>query len=267
MGRKLLVNSSMGCKANVLFAIFFTVSAASAQTTLTVVSAASGSAVVSPDALVSAFGSGLTNQTLTASVLPLPTELGGISVQVSDGAGVSRAAGILFVSPSQVNFVMPAGEPSGTATILVSSGSNLIARGTAQIQAVAPALFAASGTGKGVAAATAVRLIGGPGGPTSVFPVFLCDAPVSCQPVSLNVGIDTPTTIEFFGTGIRGGSNVTATIGGQTVPVAFAGAQGQFPGLDQVNLPLLLSLRGAGLADVVVTVDGQPSNPVQILIQ
>jgi uncharacterized protein (TIGR03437 family) len=47
-------------------------------------------------------------------------------------------------------------------------------------------------------------------------------------------------------------------------PVLYAGPQPQFPGLDQVNVPLSLSLRGAGVVNVTVTVDGVTSNPVKI---
>jgi uncharacterized protein (TIGR03437 family) len=51
------------------------------------------------------------------------------------------------------------------------------------------------------------------------------------------------------------------------MPVQYAGPQPTFPGLDQVNIPLQLSLRGAGLVNVVVNVDGQSSNVTQVLIQ
>ena len=47
----------------------------------------------------------------------------------------------------------------------------------------------------------------------------------------------------------------------------YAGPQLQIPGLDQVNVPLPLSLHGSGLVNVVVLVGGVPSNAVQIQIQ
>jgi len=43
--------------------------------------------------------------------------------------------------------------------------------------------------------------------------------------------------------------------------------QNQYPGLDQVNIPLVLGLRGAGTVNVALTVDGVASNPVRIAIQ
>jgi uncharacterized protein (TIGR03437 family) len=56
-------------------------------------------------------------------------------------------------------------------------------------------------------------------------------------------------------------------IDGTSVPVQYAGAQSGYPGLDQVNVTLPISLNGAGVASVVLTVDGQVSNTVTITIQ
>lgn len=62
-------------------------------------------------------------------------------------------------------------------------------------------------------------------------------------------------------------SAVTATVGGVTAQVSFAGAQGQCEGLDQLNLPLPKSLRGSGDVDVTLTVDGLMANTVRIRIK
>ena len=73
--------------------------------------------------------------------------------------------------------------------------------------------------------------------------------------------------VELYGTGIRGRSSleaVTCTIGGVTVPVVYAGPQGGYPGLDQVNLELPASLVGADLSSVVLTVDGISAAPISV---
>ena len=57
------------------------------------------------------------------------------------------------------------------------------------------------------------------------------------------------------------------TIGKVNIAPTYAGPQGQFPGLDQVNVPLQLNLRGAGEVDVTLTIDGVTSNPVKINVQ
>lgn len=71
--------------------------------------------------------------------------------------------------------------------------------------------------------------------------------------------------LELFGTGIRGHSGTVASkIGSETLPVAYAGPQGVYVGLDQVNILLPKSLRGAGNVTVQLTVDGQAANPVML---
>jgi uncharacterized protein (TIGR03437 family) len=77
--------------------------------------------------------------------------------------------------------------------------------------------------------------------------------------------------IALFGTGLRGHGglvNVTATIGGEPVPVFFAGPQGEFAGLDQINLgPLPPSLAGRGEVEIVITINGKPSNAVTLVFE
>jgi uncharacterized protein (TIGR03437 family) len=56
-------------------------------------------------------------------------------------------------------------------------------------------------------------------------------------------------------------------IGNTTVQPMYAGPQGQYPGLDQVNVILPIALRGSSLVSVTVAADGVQSNPVQLSIQ
>ena len=86
----------------------------------------------------------------------------------------------------------------------------------------------------------------------------------------IDTGLDTPVFLSLYGTGIRNRSstaNVQVTINGISVPVQYAGVQSGYPGLDQVNVGLVLNLRGVGVANVVLTVDGQTSNTVTVTIQ
>ena len=181
------------------------------------------------------------------------------------------AAPLFFVSPGQINYLIPPGTPVGPATVtIVNDTLGTVASGTLQIAAVAPGLFSANSSGQGVAVAEAVRASGG--GAQSNVTVFQCgNTAGSCVPVPIDLGPSTDTVVlVLFGTGIRGFSNiknVTATIGTTSAPVLFAGAQGGFVGLDQVNVQLPRSLIGSGVVNVVLTVDGQPSNAVTISIQ
>jgi uncharacterized protein (TIGR03437 family) len=235
--------------------------------TITVTSAASNSTDLTPESLATATGSNLAAQTTAAQSAPWPTSLGGVTVQVMDSGNVTRAAGILFVSPGQINFQIPAGTALGNAAVMVNSGGMTFTT-LVPIKPVAPALFAVDSSG--IAAATGTRVVI-PKQIQSALPVFIClDAPGSCRLVPIELGVDTPIYLSFYGTGISGRSrleNVVVKIGSQSVGAIYAGPQGQFPGLDQVNVGLPLSLRGAGVVDVTVTADGVTSNAVKISAQ
>ena len=56
------------------------------------------------------------------------------------------------------------------------------------------------------------------------------------------------------------------TLGGVPAEVLYAGPQGG-AGLDQINLRIPLSLRGRGLVDVKLSVDGQLANTVTVGIR
>jgi uncharacterized protein (TIGR03437 family) len=51
------------------------------------------------------------------------------------------------------------------------------------------------------------------------------------------------------------------------VKVHYAGAQGEYPGLDQVNVEVPQQLRGRGQVDLVMTVASKPANTVAIFVQ
>ena len=233
-----------------------------------VASAASGATVISAESIASYYGSNLTSTTVSASVLRLLASLGGVSLQVKDSTGIVRLAPLFYVSPTQINFEVPPGTASGQVTFtVVSSNGSVVDTSTGTVVAVAPALFTADSTGRGVAAALAVRLVLA-GGVQSSTPIFQCSNG-TCVSVPINLGIDTPTSLSLFGTGIRNRSaqdKVSVAIHGISVPVQFAGPQGGFVGLDQVNVSLPLTLRGSGESDLVLTVDGVVANTVRVNI-
>ena len=60
------------------------------------------------EAIAAAFGTGLATTTSAATTLPLPTQLAGTTVKIKDSAGIERLAPLFFVSPTQVNYQIPA---------------------------------------------------------------------------------------------------------------------------------------------------------------
>ena len=236
------------------------------------VSAASGDAMLAPDSLGSLFGPNLAAQTAIGQA-PYPTSLGGVSVQIVDSAGNSQAAPLLYVSPDQINFVMPTGMADGPATVNLSNGSSLLT-GPTQTQAVAPALFTANMNGQGVVAATAYRTIAPNPAPAGPVTVYQCGVmPGSCVSVPIDPGLDTPVSITLYATGIKGRSSdagVTLTIGTTAVAIksiTSSDDNGPMAGVDQVTFLLPLSLRGSGEVPVFLNVDGVNSNMARINIQ
>ena len=232
---------------------------------ITTSSAASGLAVLAPEAIASAYGANLASATATATTLPLPDSLAGASVKVRDSAGVERLAPLFFASPTQVNYLIPAGTAVGPATITVGA-----ATGSVRINSIAPGLFTANANGQGVPAATAALYAAN--GEVITEPVFQCPAGVgSCVTVPIPLGAEADQVfLTLYGTGIRGRSSlagVTCRIGGVDAPVVFADAQGGFVGLDQVNVRVPRILAGRGEVDLVLTVDGQATNTVRVNIQ
>lgn len=243
---------------------------APAPPVLTSVSAASFSGpALAVDSIASAFGQGLAPGTAGATTLPLPTVLAETSLRIKDSEGTELSAPLFFVSPGQINYHIPAAIKSGRATVTVAGRDQTVAAGTIQIEAVAPGIFTANTDGRGVPAALALR-VGGDGAQTPV-PVFQCGtAPGSCVPVALDLGAESDQVfLVLFGTGIRGRSSLSAvrvTMGGEAAEVQAAGPQGEFVGLDQVNIRVPRSLRGRGEVSVVLTVDGKSANTVTVRI-
>lgn len=231
-------------------------------------SAAAPISAIAPGSLASFYGQNLAATTVQASALPLPTSLGSITLTVTDSGGVQRNAPLLYVSPSQINFLIPDDIAVGAATFAVAGGPAPQSM-TAVLQPVAPALFSMSGTGSGVAAALAIAVQASNPQLQSPVPVFQCGSQ-SCVSVPITLGVDQAVYVSFYGTGIRNRSsleNVKVTINGVSVPALYAGPAPNFAGLDQVNVGLPLTLRGSGEVNVTLSVDGQASNVVTINIR
>jgi uncharacterized protein (TIGR03437 family) len=233
-------------------------------------SASFNGARLAPEQIISAFGTNLATTMTSATASPLPLSLAGTTVSVKDSLGVERPAPLFFVSPTQVNYQMPAATSSGPATVTVISADGSRSAGTVQIAGVAPGLFAANSNGRGVAAASALR-IKADGTRNSERAVQFDPAQGRFVAVPIDLGASSDQMVLLlFGTGIRfrrSLSAVAVTVGGVNAPVLYAGAQGQFVGMDQLNVSLPRSLAGRGVVDVVLTVDEQVANTVQINVR
>ena len=177
---------------------------------------------------------------------------------IEDSTGTTLVASVLFASPSQINFVIPAGLDAGPATVTIGSQSTGVV-----LAPLAPSLFTLNE--QGLAAAYVTRVASG--------------GAVTYEPVAtLENGIYVPVPIDvtsgaayltLFGTGLRNTSNYRALVNGNTVEVVYAGPQPSFSGLDQVNLLLPATLSGSGCANLALSTGppGLSSNTVYICIR
>ena len=221
------------------------------------------------NSITAVFGVGLATTTTAARTVPLPTALSGTSVKVRDSANVERLAPLFFVSPGQVSYLVPDGTAAGNAIVTITSGDGLVSSGAINVSRLAPGLFAANANGKGVAAALGLRVRDS--GQQGYESLASYDA-TQRQYLSTPIDLGPPSERVFlvlFGTGIRGNTGLTAVsanLGGLTLPVTYAGAQG-LVGLDQINLLLPRSLIGRGEINLTLTVDGRVTNTVKVNIR
>ncbi len=242
-------------------------------------SAASGGSILTPSSIASIYGKNLAMITRAAPGPILPTLLGGISLRVRDSSDMVRLAQLILVSPTQINFVVPAETSIGPATLTIDDGSILLQEGAnATIVAnVEINFFTVSQTGKGVAAATALRIR--PDGKQEAVAVFSCTLTGQCSATPIDVTSGLPIYLSLYGTGFgRATGKDLAVIGGRCkvggkdATVQFSGPHSLFPGLDQLNLLIPQSLP-SGEASIQcqfsrdVQIGLQSSNVVSIAIK
>ncbi len=220
---------------------------------------------IAPDSLATVNGIGLATGTAGSAPTPFPTSFGGSSLSLVDSTGKVFAAPLLYVSPTQINFQVPAGIAPGPAQLMVTSGDATKSAGTVQIAAVAPALFTLNNVS--LAAADVVR-IAADGTRTSQAVYSVNSGAIVANPINLGSASDR-VYLEIYGTGLKGAgtANVTATIGGVSTPVLYAGPQGAFAGLDQVNIQIPSALAGKGNVNIQLTAAGISLNPAEVTIQ
>ncbi|MEP7270652.1 MAG: choice-of-anchor V domain-containing protein [Acidobacteriota bacterium] len=247
---------------------------ASTIAALTSVSAASFDPVgVAPNSIVAAFApSGLAGDVAIAGTIPLPENLIGTTVRVTDSLGVERGAGLFFVSPAQINLEIPGETASGMATVKVVRNSQTVAQGTVQIDAVSPGMFRIfPSLNQNVLAAAQIFRVKADGS-SGIEDIVRFDSATG-QFVSIPIEFGPAPEVIFlviYGTGIRGRSSesdVTVTIGDVNAPVAYADFAPGYVGLDQVNVGLSRELVTRGDVNVVMTVDGKPANTVIINVK
>ena len=218
---------------------------------------------LAPDSIVSGFGVSLAPGIGAATEQPLPTVLLGRRVELIDNAGARRPTSLFFVSPEQINYLLPPFIAPGPATVeVLDEDDNLVSSGSIVIQRVAPSLFIS--TADGIAAGYAIRVSAA--GEQTVEQLVQALPGGSLAPAPLQtLAAGEQRYLVVFGTGLRAWiTPPTAKLAGMEVPVLAAQDQGQFAGLDQVNLGPLPTPLEAGAASLVLTFDEGATPPVMI---
>ncbi len=219
------------------------------------VSAASyeANAAVAPESIASSFGTNLTTVTMAATdtnpntrAIELPTNLGGTTVQVNN-----VLCGLLYVSPAQINFVMP--EELGEGTFLLTINAlNGTQGGTVKVSRVQPSIFSMNSDGP--ASVVRVKADG-----TQQYETLAQLDTATNRMIPKPIDLGSPAErvfLEIYLTGIRqaqdenndGNLNehVAVILGGKSITPSYAGKQGFFAGVDQVNVEIPRTLIGAG---------------------
>jgi uncharacterized protein (TIGR03437 family) len=214
------------------------------------------SAVVAPGQLISLFGTGFAAANNAAGAQPWPTALDGLSVTVRDSQGATRNAGLVFTSSGQVNAQLPTELAAGEATLTLGRGGATLIEDKVQVVSTAPALF--------------VQMVEGLPRPLGEM-VWTGAAGVQQRsPIGTLRFSQTPgdITLVLYGTGLNAATaTATARVSDAAATVAYAGAQGQFAGLDQYNIVVPRSLAGRGDVMLSLSVGGMPATAVRLTLE
>jgi uncharacterized protein (TIGR03437 family) len=217
---------------------------ASAMQDVAIVNAASFASdrIVTANAIVAAFGpfKTINNQAYPAQALPLPTLLGGVSAKVN---GIP--AGLLVTTPGQINLVIPGTVTVGIATLIVTNSDGSTVSGTCTIVDSHPGVFTATATGVGAASAQTTF--------DGVVYEYTSNTDGSTKPINPGTKAN-PNYLVLYLTGLGSiqVSQIKVTFLGVPGLVIYAGPQGFFPGLDQVNVRVPWELGGLGLMQIHV---------------
>ena len=231
---------------------------------LAVVNGASFAATaVSGAGIFSLFGEALADAAEVATTLPLPIRLRDRAVKLRR-ENQQWDLPLFYVSPNQINILLPEGVPLGNASLTLCSAEVPVASFAVVVDPIAPALFTANSNGAGAPAGQFLRL---ENGSQTEGALAQCSENQPCVTNVIDWGAnDAEVYLVLYGTGFRGFSSVMPEIriGNLSLQAEFAGPQGFFAGLDQVNVKLPRTLKGSGESDVSLIHGGKRTNTVRI---
>jgi len=200
-----------------------------------------------------------------ATTLPLATSIANVKITFS-GATTADAY-MYYVLGQQLSGILPSTIAPGSYNVTVTNGTNVSAAFKATVIAHKFELFTVDQTGSGLAA----------------MENFVSQSQIDLHRYTTGT-LGSYTTspahpgqiVELFGTGLGAISvadntapgaidfskqlTIQVTVGGEVVPVSYAGRQPQFPGEDQINITLPSDVATGCSVSLQVTVNGVASN-------
>jgi len=266
-GGKAFVGSSINSNDTAAYEIFFGVQVPALSGSgvflnpLGVLNAASSAPAgnpISPGEFITLYGTGLAKSNQTAAP-PYPSTLNGVTVLVNN-----KQAPLYFVSPGQINALVPYSTQGTTATIVVqnvSVNSNTV---TVPLAPTAPGVYSLdySGSGPGAILHADYGLVNTsrPAAPGETVLIYLTGMGAVNPPI---------------GDGTAGGSNplnkavaaVVVLVGGQQATLLYNGLAPGYPGLYQINVTLPTFLAEGGSLPLAIQTNNAFHDQVDIPIQ
>ena len=233
---------------------------------LFVVSGAGG-VVVARGAFALAYGPVMAARDAQNTRVVPGARLGGIRIEITDAAGVTRPAGMLWASAGwgQTNFVVPEESAVGPATLHVVRDDGSRAQTNLTIADTAPG-FVTGHSCRGPAIGMMVRRTAS--GKEVESPLSSCRG-AHCEAHAVPVERGGKTLLRLDVSGVRnvkGKGQIVVTIDGENVPVLGYGKLDQ-QGRDFLTVGVPATLRGRGEVDLISRVDGRISNSVRVRIE
>jgi uncharacterized protein (TIGR03437 family) len=199
------------------------------------------SPAVAPFSLAAARGKALAFVTAQSQMAngEVPLQIAGTSATVN-----GRPARLLFVSPEQVNLLVPPETELGLAEVVVTNPDGFQSRGPITVAAAAPGIFTMSGDGRGDG-------------------IVLDAQTLTRSPLDPGSG---QLRLLVFATGARKGNDLVATIAGRQVTVEDSFSSPNLPGLDEVHLQVPAELRGIGKVTLVLSGNAGAGNAVTVTL-
>jgi uncharacterized protein (TIGR03437 family) len=201
-----------------------------------------------PGMILTVFGAGLAPSTWSASNVPLPDQLAGVSVTI-DGI----AAPLYYASPSQLNIQVPYGISAGLRVPLVVSNNGQTASATFSLNSAAPGIFTDQ-TGALVPVKSAA--------PGQVISLYMTGAGAVTPSITTGAAPATGTAVISLPVPVQGAQ---VTIGSENAPIQFIGIPVGLVGVVQINF-LVPSTAATGPQSVFVSIGGVPSVPATLTI-